>query len=949
VIIQDLHLEGADFEGQSLEWTVSSLNNSSRVSSCNGHSILGGYNIGADLAKTYTSLPPHNIVYYSFSIYLIDKWDQLSDQLQIKLPGLSTTLQGFNWLPRAGYLCGNPTIKDIGEMKVTGKVLHTGSSFTIQLNDFLNDPSNIESFGIRDVLLKPGNKSQGESSEFCGSFVSSPSSSVFCDCPFGKYKNGTSCSKCHSACESCYGPTAKDCYRCKPSAFWGPNGCEICSIGCNSCSSSSTCSKCQSGFFLYDFEQKCVGSCTPPYILQGITEKLCKSPCSDHQYVLKDGTCIEECISPFTVDSVMKRYCKPPCTTPDDYYSTITGECMASCEGHESTLNGQKFCSPKADPDLPPYETNSTNPTNSTNSTNPTTPTDSTNSTNNPLENSPDKFPPLTPEQKEQIKVIADASDTGIEAIETGTIITSLARSSFGGGLNILSIAYLSKALYYTKYMNVNYHPRVIEYFEQQTDILSLSISVETPEPISQNIESRSIPSKFERYHLHSSFLINFWDTLINIVGIVVLIIVLQVCEKIIQKYKSKNWEIFIHEAKTIFKWNYLIMVFASNADDIVLFSILDLRSNKREAIWEILSFVLAITFLVALAGLLILMIGIVKKALRSPRVSDPKITQKITTTPRKFKVITQGFKDRLFFTKGFMIFFCLRAIICNAIIGLLYQYPLLQAALLTFFSLLVLTLLLFKNPFIETMDMIELACYELIVLVVNICITIVAIADYRGYHIYQVRTVTGTIMICCFLLFIFVGAIFLTIKIVSGVMFLRKIYKFMRKNGKMKISDLVRKLIQNQLFNAPPVNSTSSLPDTDVPSSLNLRSMNAITVTRSSSLEKGLISENNFVSTLNEIEATPLTKRDPYLTPDRIQRPNQDQHNVFQDNKNSKNRNPVETESNNLLIVQDYETKPINLNQEKKEDLFSHENILKRLKRKPKERQGIFKINHKD
>ena len=77
---------------------------------------MGGYNIGGTFTKTYTDLPPHNIILYSISFYMLDNWKN-NDKFKFTLGSFTYQYGGVKssdtW---TSPLCGGSS-EDTGEVK----------------------------------------------------------------------------------------------------------------------------------------------------------------------------------------------------------------------------------------------------------------------------------------------------------------------------------------------------------------------------------------------------------------------------------------------------------------------------------------------------------------------------------------------------------------------------------------------------------------------------------------------------------------------------------------------------------------------------------------------------------------------------------------------------------------------------------------------------------------
>jgi hypothetical protein len=113
-----------------------------------------------------------------------------------------------------------------------------------------------------------------------------------------------------------------------------------------------------------------------------------------------------------------------------------------------------------------------------------------------------------------------------------------------------------------------------------------------------------------------------------------------------------------------------------------------------------------------------------------------------------------------------------------------LYDYPLLQIILLCGMSLIVLVLIIVKKPFNKKLSIIEFSIYEIMILLVHLCILVLAIMDYQGVDAQEARENLGAAMIIGFTAFGIIGLIFMGISVVVGVASGVKSFRKMKAAG---------------------------------------------------------------------------------------------------------------------------------------------------------------------
>jgi len=339
-----LENSGDDFVSEASSWTASSLRGSTVVSTCNGTSLVGGYKIlgGVEdeyFQRIYTGLPAHNITYFTMTFWLIDSWDYPKDSFQISfdsevLDGWSIAFSKFE-----SNLCGGSKYNDLPNMKVYGQISHSGASLVLRVISQLDESSSNEAFGFRDVnLIFANTTTTGNVEEMCGlSPIDLQQYGDQCECSEGKYPIDTGsikCESCDSSCESCFGPSSRECYECSSGYSWTGAKCIPCDNSCGDCSGpfATQCTTCKSGLFLY-LNSTCIEGCNAPFIQSSSGGVLyCDAPCNSTQYTYPNGTCSETCTFPLQLTVYLSvDFCINLCNSTGQYLYW-NGSCLEECE-----------------------------------------------------------------------------------------------------------------------------------------------------------------------------------------------------------------------------------------------------------------------------------------------------------------------------------------------------------------------------------------------------------------------------------------------------------------------------------------------------------------------------------------------------------------------------------------------------------------------------------------
>ncbi len=180
----DLVGQGSAFDAEAAPWYQSTYWTSGvKTSTCGSDRLMGGYKVlggantkGQYWERQYTGIPtPHNVVYLTIKIYPIDGWDKWEDDhFEIWLDSqkiIAWTLETYSppaWYPN---ICGDPTYLDVGAMWMYATLPHALSTMTFRVVSSLNQASDDESLGFRDIKMEFKQISNPPSSySFCGSF-----------------------------------------------------------------------------------------------------------------------------------------------------------------------------------------------------------------------------------------------------------------------------------------------------------------------------------------------------------------------------------------------------------------------------------------------------------------------------------------------------------------------------------------------------------------------------------------------------------------------------------------------------------------------------------------------------------------------------------------------------------------------------------------------------------
>jgi len=153
--------------------------------------------------------------------------------------------------------------------------------------------------------------------------------------------------------------------------------------------------------------------------------------------------------------------------------------------------------------------------------------------------------------------------------------------------------------------------------------------------------------------------------------------------EYLFDKFNKKGPKYVFERLKIITKWNFCLLLFCSNYDEIALFSSLELRTIAIRSAYSTVSTVICVVFLLLSTLVLIgnfLLIKSSRKVLTQVNCfTKAERFRKIAFNKKweSVQVLFKGFKDSSFIQQAFLFFFVLRLALFNYMVAYMFAYPL--------------------------------------------------------------------------------------------------------------------------------------------------------------------------------------------------------------------------------------------------------------------------------
>lgn len=352
----------------------------------------------------------------------------------------------------------------------------------------------------------------------------------------------------------------------------------------------------------------------------------------------------------------------------------------------------------------------------------------------------------------------------------------------------------LAKMLQYIRYLHIPYSQRLELTFKHHNSTYGpFGIGPKIPMETLLALPFEPVPPRFYKFSVHSSFLVNFWDSLIFMTIIVGILGLFLLFEWIVGKV-MKNLTLYplVKKIRAALQ-NFFLMQFYNIFGDILLFLILDMKDVNLVTPETTISLSLSIIFL--LIGLIIVGVHIYILIRFYTFRKKKSWASEIESFSKQYEgsdVLFKYVKNSSMVSQSFLLIFVIRNCLFSLILGLLFEQALVQIILISTMSVVMLIYLVVQRPFTDLVNLFQHVVFETMLLVVNICVLIIAQIDFEKEGSYQLRDRLCEAIIYTSLIFSFAPQVFLVIKLIVAVVawyktFSKKPYQISKKNIELK------------------------------------------------------------------------------------------------------------------------------------------------------------------
>ena len=759
------------------DWKIQGLINSNApvAQACGSAKILGGPGIvspSASFEVTYRDIGPHTVIYYSMPVIVVDNWatgDTITlyiDQHPVNTWEPAQALSSSN---EGEPLCGS-NIKDDWSIYV-GKLDHTATSVTIKFSSQITSNTINKWFGIRALRLIFAQKTLNDFEEAGVISLYANNIPSMRPCKIQTYQdpsNPSICLPCDTGCKNCFGPGPDQCYGCSDGYFYNGIKCALCSSHCTACSGSgkTQCTWCSASYTLF-WDNSCRTGCVSPYLLSYLGQ--CQTPCQSlGLYMSWKDTCIPSCSTPLTTRiEGPALFCDFGCNAQAGDYLYWDGSCSSACTLFDLNKEGYKFCSycPLGQYMYPdqtcrvtcasPYKERQAavfyfcdSPCEDDRPYYYTTYQDCRPTCEYPYKNSDNMLCviDLSKNEASLAKNIATTNGVLSQTIAIASKVVNFVQHTNPAALYLNMITSL---LDHIKYLDIQFSPRLEQTIEDG-DSLSFSLIPNMPQSWVDRLPDYIVPSVFQRRQLSSSFIVNFWNSEVTF-----LILVIAVTATLITPL-TKKWRPmhkYLTKAQEILIWNFVIITIAGSFDGLALFSALEFQSVQSSQIRSMISLAICLLsnmiLLLLFSRMIMVILSVQKHSTPEVQTAPNAHTQPLSQHHlKKYEILWKTYKDHSLSQRLFMCIFIARIYLVYTIIGYLFRYPLLQTILILLISIFMAAYILISRPFQAKTDLVQSIIQEAAVIVINTCAVVNAYLDSIDSKDYTTRNIVSNIII---------------------------------------------------------------------------------------------------------------------------------------------------------------------------------------------------------
>ena len=397
--------------------------------------------------------------------------------------------------------------------------------------------------------------------------------------------------------------------------------------------------------------------------------------------------------------------------------------------------------------------------------------------------------------EKEEPTFPGESASKGTSAAAKG--MTQVVSAVSSGSSTGATAAISGKVFSNIKYINISYSNELENALTTwNPNYFSLGFNTDMPDSLEKRFVNASVPYVFAKNHVNSCFLVNFWEPLMMLLILVGFLVVILVLDWVVSQKKNLNkkslgYKIILRAKVMIL--NFLIVQLYGLYGDVVFYAFIDFQTTQPTAGLNLLSLFSILFLATAMLFGFFLHINLLKRYQNVKRHygGNPETKQHLENwlnDHEGIQVIFGDFKDSSLGCQSFLFILTVRDLLFSLILATLFNHPLTECILILLMNVAMLVYLFIKRPFKEIMAQVQQVVLELITMVVNISVLIMAVWDNRNMKAFDGRMKIGKMLIIINMIFNFIVVFFMLFSLVSQGWEVYKEYKGRTKGKKLRL-----------------------------------------------------------------------------------------------------------------------------------------------------------------
>ncbi len=401
---------------------------------------------------------------------------------------------------------------------------------------------------------------------------------------------------------------------------------------------------------------------------------------------------------------------------------------------------------------------------------------------------------PEEEEEEEEKTFPGQGTSKGTTAAAKG--MTQAVSAVSSGGSAGATAAISGKVFSNIKFLNISYSSELENALETwNPNYLSVGVNGDMPGDMEKRFVNASVPYIFAKHQINSCFLVNFWEPLMVLVILVFLFLIVLLLDWLISYWKKdkKSLQYRIITRVKVMILNFLIVQLYGMYGDVVFYALIEFQNQRLLPGLNLLS----VFAIVIVSGAMIfgffLHINLLKRYQNVKRNfgGNAETKQQFDAWIKDhagIQVIFSDFKDYSLVHQSFLLILTVRDILFSLILATLFDHPLVECILILLMNIAMLAYLFIKKPFKEILAQVQQVVLEMITMVVNVNVLILAIFDASHSEAFDQRKTIGKFLIIINMIFNFIVAGFMLLILFTQGWEIYKDYRSRRQEKTLKI-----------------------------------------------------------------------------------------------------------------------------------------------------------------